>query len=76
MSAVFLCRCNPPSAFGIPIGGFRGGGILWGSVNKYYRGHFLTFLIVNPGTFQKIHSQEETGLPNVPAELDKLIDSL
>ena len=28
------------------------------------------------GTFQKIHSQEETGLPNVPAELDKLIDSL
>ena len=28
------------------------------------------------GTFQKIHSQGETGLPNVPAELDKLIDSL
>ena len=24
------------------IGGFRGGGILWGSVDKYYRGHFLT----------------------------------
>ena len=29
-----------------------------------------------PGTFQKIHSQEETGLPNVPAEFGKLIDSL
>ena len=32
--------------------------------------------IFDGGTFQKIHSQEETGLPNVPAELDKLIDSL
>ena len=28
------------------------------------------------GTFQKIHSQEETGLPNVPAVFGKLIDSL
>ena len=28
------------------------------------------------GTFQEIHSQEETGLPNVPAEFGKLIDSL
>lgn len=38
---------------------------LEGIYDKFYR-----------GTFQKIHSQEETGLPNVPAELDKLIDSL
>lgn len=28
------------------------------------------------GTFQKIHSQEETGLPNGPDVLGKLIDSL
>ena len=27
-------------------------------------------------TFQKIHSQEETGLPNIPAVFGKLIDSL
>ena len=32
--------------------------------------------VVNRGTFQEIHSQEETGLPNVPAEFGKLIDSL
>lgn len=28
------------------------------------------------GAFRKIHSQEETGLPNVPAIFVKLIDSL
>lgn len=27
------------------------------------------------GTFQKIHSQGETGLPNVPAVCRRLIDS-
>ena len=52
-----------------------------GTQNRFY---YITFAVSqnvaaklwNRGTFQKIHSQEETGLPNVPAELDKLIDSL